>query len=115
MPTIRVEFQGLNAQGVSAARMAGNYGLLTDTDVANANTNQGIQDAISAKLTASGIHYELKQAIDRISRAIKTWGDISVATDAAINALTTVAGLVALGTAVDERLDANYTAWSPKE
>lgn len=113
MPTIRPDFIGLNAQGVSAARMAGNYGLLTDTEVAAADTNAGIQAAIRAAITT--VHSELKEAAERICRAIQTWGDIGIATDTAINGLTTVAGLVALGTAVDERLDANYTAWSPKE
>jgi len=112
MPTIRVEFQGLNAQGVSAARMAGNLGLLTDAEVAAADTNAGIQAAIRA---AAITHGENIQAEERLARAIQTWGDIGVATDAAINPLTTVAGLVALGLAVDERLDANYTSWSPKE
>lgn len=115
MPTVRVEHVGLNAQGVAAARQAGNYGLLTDAQVAAADTVAGVIAAIRAGATLANVHYEAKQAIDRIARAIQTWADIGVITDALINPLTTVAGLVALGTAVDERLDANYTAWSPKE
>lgn len=115
MPTIRPDFIGLNAQGVSAARMAGNLGLLTDSEVAAANTVAGVIAAVNAKLSSSTIAGEIKQNIDRIARAIQTWADIGVITDALINPLTTVAGLVGLGTAVDERLDANYTAWSPKE
>jgi len=115
MPTIRPDFIGINAQGVSAARISGNLGLLSDSEVAAANTVAGIISTINSKLTAANIHYEAKQFIDRIVRAIQSWADIGVITDALINPLTTVAGLVGLGIAVDDRLDANYTAWSPRE
>ena len=115
MPTIRVEFIPLNAQGVSAARMAGNLALLTDAEVAAANTVAGVIAAVNAKLTAVGIALESKLQIDRIVRAIQTWADIGVITDALINPLTTVAGLVQLGVNVDERLQLDYTGWSPKE
>ena len=115
MPTIRPDFIGLNAQGVSAAREAGNLSLITDSEVAAANTVAGVIAAINAKLSSGTVSGEAKQFIDRIVRAIQTWADIGVITDALINPLTTVAGLVALGTAVDDRLDASYTAWSPKE
>lgn len=115
MPTIRVEFQPLNAQGVSAARMAGNLALLTDANVAAADTVAGVIAAVNAKLSTVNIALESKQQIDRIVRAIQTWADIGVITDALINPLTTVAGLVGLGTAVDERLTSDYTGWSPKE
>jgi hypothetical protein len=115
MPTIRPDFIPLNAQGVSAANLAKNYGLLTDTDVANANTVAGLIAAVNAKLSTVNISNEAKQFIDRITRAFQTWADIGVITDALINPLTTVAGLVGLGTAVDERLTADYTGWSPKE
>lgn len=115
MPTIRVEFVLPNAQGVSAANIAKNYSLLTDADVVAANTVAGLIAAVNAKLTAANIANEAKQFIDRITRTFQTWADIGVITDALINPLTTVAGLVGLGTAVDERLTADYSGWSPKE
>lgn len=108
-----LEAQNYNMQGLSAANMAVNYAFLTDALVAAANTNQGIQDAISATATTANVSYELKQTVNRINRAIAR--NIGVFTDAAINPLTTTAGLIALATAADSRLPSSYTATSPSE
>jgi len=113
--TLSLEAKNYNMQGLSAANMAVNYGFLTNTTVAAADTNTGIQSAISAAAAAAATNasYELRQTADRLNRAIAR--NIGVFTDAAINGLTTTAGFIALATAADPSLPSDYTATSPSE
>lgn len=110
--SLSLEAQNYNFQGLTAANMAVNYGFLTNTTVAAADTNAGIQAAITAAVGPT-IAGELRQTVDRLNRAIGR--NIGVFTDAAILGLTTTAGLIALATAVDTRLPSDYTACSPSE
>lgn len=109
---LHLEAQNFNMQGLTAANMAVNYGFLTNANVAAADTNQGLQNAIAAAAgpTVAG---ELRQTVDRINRAIGR--NIGVFTDAAIGPLTTTAGLIDLATAADPRLPSDYQATSPSE
>ena len=112
---LSLEDKNFNYQGLSAVNMAVNDGFLTNTTVAAADTNAGIQSAITAaaaSLTAN-VSYELKQTVDRLNRAIAR--NIGVFTDAGILNLTTTAGLIALATTADPSLPSDYTGTSPSE
>ena len=113
--TLSLEAKSYNYQGLSAANMAVNYGFLTNTTVANADTNTGIQSAITAAALASStnVSSELRQTADRLNRAIAR--NIGVFSDTAINSLTTTAGFIALATTADPSLPSDYTGASPSE
>ncbi len=68
--------------------------FLTNTLIANANTNQGLQDAVNA--TALTLHADCRPMADRINLGITLGLYSGELTDARINALTTGAGLVGL-------------------
>ena len=110
--SLSLEAKNYNYQGLSAANMAVNYGFLTNTTVAAADTNAGIQAAITAAAGPT-IAGELRQTTDRLNRAIGR--NIGVFTDAAILSLTTTAGFIALATAADTGLPSDYTGCSPSE
>jgi hypothetical protein len=73
---------------------AANQNLLTNTTVAAADTNQGLQDAV----TAAGrlAHADYQNAAPRINRALAAGNSDSTLVDANILALITTAGLLAL-------------------
>ena len=76
-------------------RAAGQYGLLTDTNVGTANTNAGLSTEIDTKVGTS--HGDAYAPAQRFKRAISAGkpADLGL-TDAAINGLTTVEGLADL-------------------
>lgn len=80
----------LSVEVGSNCQAAGDLGLLTNTTVAAADTNTGLQTAV----TAAVVHGDILPSKARINRAISV--GINELTDAAIAPLTTVAGLVAL-------------------
>lgn len=74
-------------------RIAKNAGLLTDANVAAANTVAGLTSAVNAATLAAG-HPEGVRT--RTVKAISVGASLGVLTDALINPLTTVDGLIAL-------------------
>ena len=110
--TLHEEARSLNRQGLAAANQAVNYAFLSNSTVASADTNTGIQSAITAAAGAT-IAGELRQTVDRINRAIAR--NVGVFSDSAINPLTTTAGFIALATAADASLTRDYTGASPSE
>lgn len=76
--------------------------MLTDATVAAADTNAGLQAAV----TAAVVHAALVPMKTRINRAIQAGLTDATLTDALINPLTTVAGLVAL-TAAGSQVNTN--------
>lgn len=71
---------------------AGVNALLTDATVGSADTNAGLQAAV----TAAVVHASFVPMKSRINRAIQAGLTDGTLTDALIAPLTTVAGLVAL-------------------
>lgn len=84
----------------SNLRAAGERALLTDTTVAAANTNQGLQDAV----TAAVVHAEVLPTKPRVIRAIQLGDYDDTLDDADILSLTTLAQAVAL---TEAELDSN--------
>lgn len=76
----------------ASIRAAEELSLLTDTTVAAADTNQGLQDAV----TAAAGHTDLFPARDRINDAIQYGEESGELSDSAVLGLTTIAGLLAL-------------------
>lgn len=68
--------------------------FLTDTLITNANTNAGLQAAVTA--TAATLHADQQPMAPRINLGITLGLYSGELTDARINALTTGAGLVGL-------------------
>ena len=73
---------------------AANQNLLTNTTVAAADTNQGLQDAVTA--AGRSVHADFQNVAPRINRAIGAGNADSTLVDANILSLTTTAGLLAL-------------------
>jgi|ERR1051325_1917659 hypothetical protein len=73
-------------------RSAGEQGLLTNTTVAAADTNAGLQAAVDA----ASVHADANPAKDRIKRAIDYGKQSDELSDANILGLTTLAGAEAL-------------------
>ena len=78
-------------QGIAAY---GYYPMLTDTNVAAANTNAGLQAAVLA--SAAALHADNRFAAPRINLGIKLGLYSGELSDARILNLTTTAGLVGL-------------------
>lgn len=70
---------------------AADLGLLTDTTIAAADTNAGLQAAV----TAAVVHADIVPSKARINQAIQVGLYDGSLTDAVVLGLTTVAGLVA--------------------
>lgn len=75
-------------------RAARELTLLTDTTVAAADTNAGLQAAVTAAAAVS--HADLGSAPDRINDAIQYGKESGELSDANILGLTTIVGLLAL-------------------
>lgn len=82
----------------SNLRAAGDMAMLTDTTVASADTNQGLQDAV----TNSSVHADKIPAKHRIIRAIQLGDYDDTLDDADILSLTTLEGAVDLTQAADD-------------
>jgi hypothetical protein len=76
----------------SSLQFAVNESLLTNTNVAAADTNQGLQDAVTAATCAA----DVAPSKPRIIRAIQMGSYDGTLSDANILSLTTTAGLLAL-------------------
>jgi hypothetical protein len=74
--------------------IAQNDGLLTDANVAAADTVAGLRTAVTNAVASAVNASEMNR--QRTLRAITTGVDAGILTDAAILPLTTVAGLIAL-------------------
>lgn len=98
MATLHADQLRLSKEIGSNLRAAGDHGLLTDTTVAAADTNQGLQDAV----TNAVVHADIIPAKHRIIRAIQRGADDATLTDAAILSLTTLEGAVDLTQAADD-------------
>lgn len=74
-------------------RIAKNAGLLTDTNVAAANTVAGLTSAVGLATLAAGFPEGVRE---RTEKAISIGASLLLLTDALIAPLTTVDGLIAL-------------------
>lgn len=92
---MHVEQNGIEVKGWGAIQLAINYGWLTDSNIAAANTVTGLRDAVT---NASARQDEALQKPD-IDKAIVALAAIGVLTDALIAPLTSKAELLALATA----------------
>ena len=79
---------------------------LSNTNVADADSNSGLQ----SKVTALSTHAEYAFAKTNINVGIRDAGTIGVAADSDISGLTTTAGAQALFTAEESGLAAGYSA-----
>lgn len=92
-------------------RAADQYGMLTDANVAAANTNAGLTAAIDTVVGTS--HGDAYPPAQRIKRAIETGKPSAFGlTDAAINGLTTVEGLADLteNTSATDNITSHFLA-----
>lgn len=89
---MHIDQKGLVRKATSAVQLAINNGWLTNTNVAAANTVQGLRDAVT-NATARADDALAKSSIDK---AIVALEDVGIYTDALIAPLTTTAGLIAL-------------------
>lgn len=81
----------------SNVRAGGAIGYLTDTNVAAADTNAGLQTAVDTKVSGNTIHGEYRPGAQRIKRAIDAGNSATFSMqDADILGLTTVEGLADL-------------------
>lgn len=92
LATLHADEIALSYREGGTLRRAGSFGFLTNATVASANTNQGLQDAV----TNSVVQAEFIPAKSRVNRTIE-YGDASgELSDARILSLTTIEELVEL-------------------
>ena len=92
LTTLHADEIALSQREGGTYRRAGSFAFLTDATVAAANTNQGLQDAV----TNSVVQADAVPAKGRVNRTL-TYGLASgEVTDARVAPLTTVEGLVGL-------------------
>lgn len=92
LATLHADEIALSYREGGTYRRAGSFGFLTDTTVAAADTNQGLQDAV----TNSSVQADSVPAKARVNRTL-TYGLASgEVTDARVLGLTTVEELVGL-------------------
>lgn len=94
---LHIEQQQLSQQQIGAACLGasnnlGFYNFLTNSTVASANTNTGLQDAV----TAAVVHADESYAKSRVNLAIELGEYSTELSDARILALTTTTELVGL-------------------
>ena len=92
LATLHADEIALSYREGGTLRRAGSFGFLTDTTVAAANTNQGLQDAV----TNSVVQADSVAAKGRVNRTIVYGGYTGELSDARIAPLTTIEGLVGL-------------------
>lgn len=94
LATLHADEIALSFREGGTFRRAGSFGFLTDTTVAAADTNQGLQDAV----TNSVVHADIVAAKTRVNRTL-TYGLASgEVSNARVLSLTTIEGLVGLTT-----------------
>lgn len=91
VPVLHADQQFQNVMELSSVNKAIVLGL-SNTLVAGADTNAGLQSAISGL----SVHAEYRFALTQINRAVANSGDLGVANGTNILSLTTTAGLQAL-------------------
>ncbi len=92
LATLHADSIALSYREGGTFRRAGSFGFLTDTTVAAADTNQGLQDAV----TNSVVHADELPAKSRVNRTLVLGLATGEVTDARVLALTTIEGLVGL-------------------
>jgi len=92
LATLHADEIALSYREGGTLRRAGSFGFLTDATVASANTNQGLQDAV----TNSTVQADSVPAKARVNRTIVYGGYSGELSDARIAPLTTIEGLVGL-------------------
>ncbi len=92
LTTLHADEIALSYREGGTLRRAGSFGFLTNTTVASANTNQGLQDAV----TNSIVQADAVPAKGRVNRTIVYGGATGELSDARILPLTTIEELVQL-------------------
>jgi hypothetical protein len=89
---MHADAEPLSRQVGASVQLAEDAGLLTDTTVAAANTNDGLQAAV----TAAVVHADVEPAKARVNRALEAGEADGTLEDADVAGLTTVDELKAL-------------------
>jgi hypothetical protein len=92
LTTLHADEIALSYREGGTLRRAGSFAFLTDATVASANTNQGLQDAV----TNSVVQADCVAAKGRVNRTIVYGAASGELSDARIAPLTTIEGLVGL-------------------
>lgn len=92
LTTLHADEVALSLREGGTFRRAGSFGFLTNATVAAADTNQGLQDAV----TNSSVHADCLAAKNRVIRTIVYGGVTGEVSNARVLALTTIEGLVEL-------------------
>lgn len=96
LATLHADQVALSFRIGGTLRRGGDFGYLTDTNVAAADTVAGLRTAIDAV----AVHADIVPAKHRLHFAVNRGADSAELTDARILALTTVEGLVGLTYAI---------------
>lgn len=96
MPTVHADTEQINFELGAVIRYCSEIGALTDAEVAAANTVALLRSTLDTNLTKGTQWGEIAPAEATILKAIDVAKETGVFTDALLNPLTTVAGLIAL-------------------
>ncbi len=100
LATLHADQVALSQRLGGTYRKAGDYAFLTNTTVAAADTYAGLLSAVSA----ASVHADFVPAKHRVNRALTLGNYSSEVTDARVNALTTVEGLVGISCVTNTNL-----------
>lgn len=96
MPNLYADQIQLNMQIGENVSLAGVSGLLTNTTVAAAHTNAGLQAAVTAAAASNLLHSDVGPIAPRVNRAIAAGLVDGTLSDANINTCSTIQAVVNL-------------------
>jgi hypothetical protein len=96
MPLVHTDTEFVNIEVGAAIRFCKEIGAISDANVAAANTVALLRSTLDTNLSAATLHGELTVPKTTILRAIDVGKETGAFTDALLNPLTTVDGLIAL-------------------